>query len=813
MSSNEASLQQRYIRAKRILFNRMYSFLNDAQCQAVFTVRGPLLVIAGAGSGKTTVLVNRIAFLIRYGNAFFSETMPDGADEAYVESLEAAVADESVEGDALASLLDGCADHPCPPYAVMSITFTNKAANEMKERLAQKIGGAESVVSADEIWAGTFHSICMRLLRIFSAEAGLAPGFTVYDSDDSKKAISRIMKSMNLDEKAIAPKAALGAISRAKDVLMTPDDFEADAGGDYVRKTIAQIYREYQRVMREANVLDFDDIICRTVTLLRTSERARAYCDRKFRYICVDEYQDTNHAQFQLVSLLAEHSRNLMVVGDDDQSIYKFRGACIDNILNFDKEFSDATVIKLEKNYRSTGNILAAANAVIANNIGRRGKQLYTDSAEGDKIHIKRLENQGEEARYIINKIEEIRTKQKLVGKECPYRSFAILYRMNAQSNSIEQVFLKYSIPYRVIGGLRFYERKEIKDIIAYLCIINNWNDNLRLRRIINEPKRKIGETTVNAVEVLAGSEGVSMFEIMTRADQYPAIARHAQKLMEFTLLIAGLRKISESEPLSVLIQKTIDLTGYREMLLAGGEAERDRLENVEELVSNAVAFEQNSENPTLEAFLEEVALVSDIDSYDENADAVVLMTIHSAKGLEFPYVFLPGMEEGIFPGMQAAADPADMEEERRLAYVAITRARERLYISYARERMLYGRTQYNRPSRFIEEIPESVSDIEQQRKQQAEAKAASESGTRSRKQPVISKEFFKQADSAASINRTKSSGVSALNAGDRVQHRSFGEGVILSATVVGADVLYEIAFDDVGTKKLMATYARLKKL
>ncbi|NCB08534.1 MAG: ATP-dependent DNA helicase PcrA, partial [Bacteroidia bacterium] len=512
---------------------------------------------------------------------------------------------------------------------------------------------------------------------------------------------------------------------------------------------------------------------------------------------------------------------NLMVVGDDDQSIYKFRGARIENILNFDRELENTKIIKLEQNYRSTQNILNSANSVISNNLGRRGKQLFTTNCEGEKVCLKRLENQTEEARFIINKIAEHSIREKR-----HFSDFAVLYRVNAQSNSLEQVFAKSGIPYRIIGGLRFYERKEIKDILAYLCVINNRGDNLRLRRIINEPKRKIGDTTVNAVEQLATFEGVSMFEIMEHAERYPAISKFAPKLRDFTILINGLYEISQTERLPVLIEKTIELSGYQRMLLAAGEEEADRLENVRELMTNAVEYEKNSDTPTLESFLEEVALVADIDNYDNDSDAVVLMTVHNAKGLEFPIIFIPGFEENIFPGMQSALYPDDLEEERRLAYVAITRAKERLYCLHVRERTLYGRTQYNQPSRFVKEIPDNYLDSDQLKKQQAaaEAKAAAkleeESQADNAKSPsrrerarknIISKEFFKKADSASPNIRPN--GIVAFETGDLVMHATFGRGEVLSATLMGADILYEIAFDDNGTKKLMATYAKLKKV
>ncbi len=818
MDENSITLRDRFISIKRVLFNKMYSFLNPAQREAVFTVNGPLLVLAGAGSGKTTVLTERIAFIIKYGDAYFNESVPDNLSAADIDELEKA---QNLDDDSIEKILSPYAVNPCPPWTVLSITFTNKAANEMKLRLSQTVGELPDGNSSDEIWAGTFHSVCMRFLRKYSDAAGLAPGFTIYDADDSKRVLGFVFKALNIDEKTLSVKSALTAISRAKDRLLMPDEFEADAGDEFMKKKISSVYREYQKRLKEANVLDFDDIIMRTVLLLQKNPEVLDYFTRRFKYICVDEYQDTNNAQFTLIKLLSQRHNNLMVVGDDDQSIYKFRGARIENILNFDRELENTKIIKLEQNYRSTQNILNSANSVISNNIGRRGKQLFTTNCEGEKVCLKRLENQTEEARFIINKIAEHSIREKR-----HFSDFAVLYRVNAQSNSLEQVFAKSGIPYRIIGGLRFYERKEIKDILAYLCVINNRGDNLRLRRIINEPKRKIGDTTVNAVEQLAVFEGVSMFEIMEHAERYPAISKFAPKLRDFTILINGLYEISQTERLPVLIEKTIELSGYQRMLLAAGEEEADRLENVRELMTNAIEYEKNNENSTLESFLEEVALVADIDNYDNDSDAVVLMTVHNAKGLEFPIIFIPGFEENIFPGMQSALYPEDLEEERRLAYVAITRAKERLYCLHVRERTLYGRTQYNQPSRFVKEIPDHYLDSDQLKKQQAaaEAKAAAKleeesqaDNTRSpsrrerARKNIISKEFFKKADSASPNLRPN--GIVAFETGDLVTHATFGRGEVLSATLMGADILYEIAFDDNGTKKLMATYAKLKKV
>jgi len=803
-------LKQRFIKAKKALFEKLYSDLNDSQREAVFSLKGPLLVLAGAGSGKTTVLTRRIAQIIRFGDSYNSEIIPSSLSEDGVALLEQALSWSNSE---IENILEAYAVDPCPPWAVLSITFTNKAAAEMKERLTKAVGEFyysdtdEKKSSADDIWAGTFHSICMRILRRYYAQAGLKAGFTIYDSDDSKRLITHILKDLNIDEKTLAPRAALNAISRLKDQLTTPIEFEFETGEDVNQKRISKVYTEYQKRLEEANVLDFDDIIMKTVLLLRSDTDAYDYYTHKFRYVCVDEYQDTNRAQLELILLLSGRFRNLMVVGDDDQSIYKFRGACIENILNFDRDLEGTKIVKLEQNYRSTKNILGAANSVIANNLGRHAKQLYTDREDGEKVVIKKLDNQNEEARYIINKIAEISIREKR-----KFSDFAVLYRMNAQSNSLETVFARSGIPYRILGGLRFYERKEIKDILAYLCVINNGGDNLRLRRIINEPKRKIGETTVNALEQIAAAEGISMLEVMEHADRYPAIAKFAPKLREFTQLVGGLREIAAAERLPVLIEKTIELTGYRRMLLSLGDNEIDRLENVQELISNAIQYENEADDPSLDGFLESVSLVADVDNYDANADAVVLMTVHSAKGLEFPVVFIPGFEEGIFPGMQATLYPDELEEERRLAYVAITRAKDRLFCSYVRERMLFGRTQFNHPSRFTKEIDEQYAENDILKKQEQRAEEAKESavnGGRKRK-PVMSKEFFKQADATANMNR--GSGIVSFEAGDVVSHNTFGRGEILSAKLMGADILYEIAFDTAGTKKLMATFAKLKK-
>ncbi|MBE6573153.1 MAG: ATP-dependent DNA helicase PcrA [Ruminococcaceae bacterium] len=791
---------QRFLTAKQKCFDKIYSFLNDRQREALKTVQGPLLVVAGAGSGKTTVLVNRIAGIIRYGSAYESENIPFDATDSDTEELERAY---DLPAGELAEYLTKYAENPCPAWAVMCITFTNKAANEMKERLSLVIGEA-----SEEIWAGTFHNICMRILRKNPLEAGLAPGFTIYDTDDTKKLISSIVKDFNLDDKRYSPKACMTKISRAKENMTTPEEYEKVFGKEYTEKNIARIYTEYQKRMEDANAVDFDDIIVRTVRLLNSNEEIRNYYQRRFKYVCIDEYQDTNKAQFHLAVALSGKYRNLMVVGDDDQSIYRFRGATIENILNFDKHFADAKIVKLEQNYRSTKNIIESANHLIANNHGRRDKKLWTAADEGKKVLIKQINDQTEEARYIADSILDHTVKY---GSK--FSDHAILYRVNAQSNGLENVFAKSGIPYRILGGTRFYERKEIKDIIAYLCLISSTSDNLRLKRIVNEPKRKIGDTTVDAVERLAQMKGVPMFEIIENADRYTALGRVSDKLKSFAKLINDLREIERTETLSSLVEKTIDMSTYRSMLIAQGVAAEDRLQNVEELISNAVAFEETHEDATLAQFLEEVALVSDIDNYDETADAVIMMTIHSAKGLEFNNVYLPGLEEGLFPSFQSIGEQAELEEERRLCYVAITRAKKELAITYAKSRLMYGQTQYNMPSRFLSELPDATTEHQQIKKSSFDQfrSSAPSYGMSAYTSPFANKQPISRP--SASTFAAKSAPAEKLNIGDEVSHIKYGHGIIMSVSDMSGDYLYEVVFDNFGTKKMMATFAKLKKL
>lgn len=818
-----------YNAEKRKLFDKYYSFLNDMQKRAVYTVRGPLLILAGAGSGKTTVLVNRITHIIRYGDAYYSDALPAGANE---DDLAEAVAAEGLDREALGQFLERYATDVPAPWSVLAITFTNKAANEIKARLAAALGEENS--AATEIWAGTFHSVCMRILRTYGEIAGFSRNIGICDTDDAKKLIGDCMKKLNIDPQNLPVRSVMNQISRAKDRLLGVAEYAAEAGQDFKRQQIAKIYEMYDARLRESGLLDFDDIIMKTVLLMRESEELRLKLQNKFRFVCVDEFQDTNAAQLELTMLLSGGYRNIMVVGDDDQSIYRFRGATIENILRFDTMFDSAKVVKLEQNYRSTKTILDAANSVIAKNEGRRGKNLWTDGERGEQISLTKLQNQMDEARYICDTITA-----EMLGGGLAYRDFAVLYRTNAQSRSIEQAFAKSGIPYRLLGGQRFFDRMEIRDMIAYLCVIANPADSVHLRRIVNVPKRGIGETSFSKAEMIASAEGIPLLELLRNASRYPAISSAAAKMTKFVDLIDTLRMEAATSPVSLLIAKTAKLSGYEEMLVLAGELERERLDNIGELVSTARTYEESAQTPTLAGFLEDVALVSDIDKYDETADAVVLMTIHSAKGLEFPVVFLPGMEESLFPGYRSVEDPDELEEERRLAYVAITRAKRKLYITHVHERMLNGSTQYNNLSRFAEEIPPWL--LERSDKSFAgrddgdyigdsfgfgsrgsgRSYSFGRSGTTGR--GTSGKSAFSgtssgraQSSRGRSIYQTqtkpaeKKAAAPAFAVGDRVRHATFGKGEITSVREMGGDTLYEINFDVTGPKKLMASFARL---
>lgn len=762
--------------------------MNGMQFEAVTTVNGPLLILAGAGSGKTTVLVNRIANLVKFGDGYRSTYCPTVTED-----------DIKAGEDYLNGVTDFVPNgvfsvHPVRPWQILAITFTNKAAGELKERIAARLGE-----DASDIWAGTFHSVCGRILRRYAESIGYTSHFTIYDTDDQRRLMKQIMKAHEIDEKLLPHKRVLSIISDAKEKLISPVKFKEQAGNDLRLKTVAELYRIYQKRLMEADAMDFDDMIFNTVRLLQNYDDVLQYWANKFRYVMVDEYQDTNHAQYELVRLLSSGENNICVVGDDDQSIYRFRGATIENILNFEDEYGNARVIRLEQNYRSTSNILDAANAVIKNNRGRKGKTLWTDNGTGEKISVFTADDERGEARYIADRILEN------VKNGAKFSDHAVLYRMNAQSGSVENVFARSGIAYRVIGGLRFFDRKEIKDVIAYLQLVNNNNDDLRLRRIINEPKRGIGETTMSNAAQIAAELGISLFEVIKRADEFAALSRAAVRLRSFCDIIDELTEMSADISVSELLAEILEKTGYRQYLTESGEEpekQEERLQNVAEFASTIAQYEQDAQEPSLSDFLEQTALVSDIDSLDESEDRVVLMTIHSAKGLEFNNVFLIGMEEGIFPGNQSIYSGAEeMEEERRLAYVAITRAKKTLTVTNAYMRMLFGSTNRNMPSRFLKEIPEELCSFEGYRRSSAKPSYDTVHKSYLDRNPYSSPSPAPKADTAK------------YAAGQRVSHKAFGEGLILSVKPMGGDTLLEVAFNTVGTKKLMAAYAKLTVL
>ena len=742
--------------------------LNEMQQLAADTTEGPLLILAGAGSGKTTVLVNRVEHII--------------------------------------------SSHLATPWQVLAITFTNKAAGELRERLVSAIGE-----EANDIWAYTFHSCCSRILRRFGEKIGYTNHFTIYDTDDSRRVMKQCQKQLGIEDKLINHKSILAEISRAKDSLISPEEYKQTAQNDFRKSKIAECYELYQAQLKKSDAMDFDDIIFNTVKLLEENEDVRNIYQTQFKYVMVDEYQDTNHAQYVLTSLLADKYKNICVVGDDDQSIYRFRGATIENILSFENHYKGAKVIRLEENYRSTQNILDGANAVISHNKNRKGKTLFTRSGSGDKIVYKTVMSESEESQYIIDEIV------KNVNNGMKYSDHAILYRMNAQSRNLEVMLTKSGISHRIIGGHRFFDRKEIKDIVSYLAVINNPSDNVRLQRIINVPKRAIGDTMfANVLEIGAGL-GMSAFELWERADEFQKTSRSASKLMNFTKMIRDFQEcIENGMGLNDLLQEVLDVTKYLDYLQEEPETYEDRVNNIKELSSMFIKYEEESEDANLSEFLEDVALISDIDSYNEDEDAVVLMTLHSAKGLEFPVVFIPGMEEGIFPGNQSMFSEEDLEEERRLAYVGITRAKKKLYLISSQQRMLYGQTSRNMPSRFLREIPSSVIDDQSvvarrstgfttPRTAYANASRnelghSSHNKIGSYTQSSSSAHKFGQAGNAAQKNNID------FKVGDTVCHKSFGTGTVLTVTPMGGDMLLEVAFDKAGTKKMMANYARLEK-
>ena len=797
-ASMNDELDSRFLTARRNYIASRFAFLNDMQREAVLTTEGPLLLLAGAGSGKTTVLINRIANILRYGRGSDGYEIPDfvrDEDVAFLENLPQEPSQEELDrADWL------CALEPANPWNVIAITFTNKAAGELKDRLSAMLGEG-----AEDVWAMTFHSACCRILRRYIDRCGYTSSFTIYDAADSERLMKEILREMGLDDKTFPPRYVLSIISRQKDRLISPEQMAEDSrsASDYRIVQIANAYAIYQKRLKDNNALDFDDILFVTVKLLRQEADVREYYQRKFHYVLVDEYQDTNHVQYLLTSLLAGDRRNICVVGDDDQSIYRFRGATIENILSFEEQYPGARVIRLEQNYRSTQSILDAANAVIAHNQGRKGKHLWTSNGTGEPILVYEAENEGAEGNFVAS---QILSKSK--GKN--FKDYAILYRTNAQSNSMEYALKRNGIPYRVIGGTRFFERAEIKDVLSYLCVVNNRADDLRLGRIINNPPRGLGAKTIETVQKLAQAEGKSVYDVVCDPYNYGPLEKPAQKLLQFSALIEDLAGLLEGGmSLPEFYDELLVRTGYLDMLMSKPtEENKTRLENVREFKSSIQSYLANTDEPTLSGFLEEISLYTDLEQYNEGDDAVVMMTIHSAKGLEFPHVFLVGFEDGLFPGMRAIGDQEEMEEERRLCYVAITRAKNSLTISHAHQRMIYGRTSSALPSRFLQEIPESCivkrggyrPQVQEVRQDRYEKRIARGSG-------YLSSTIRAQAAPATPVPE--------FAKGDMVMHAAFGKGMVLSVVKMGGDALLEVAFDDIGTKKLMAKAAgaHMKKL
>lgn len=797
-------LKTQYHNLKRQLLNKSFEGMNERQREVVFSVDGPVMVLAGAGSGKTTVLINRIVNMVKFGNAYFDESVPEELSEEMVAQMESIL---KCGGNA-ENIEELLACNKVKPYNILAITFTNKAANELKNRLSKALGELSG-----DVWASTFHSLCVRILRAHADKIGYTCHFVVYDDDDSKRIIKECQKILKIDDKLLPIKKISYEISHAKNRLVDYSDYKNSSQKDYCLSEISNVYEMYQKKLVESDAMDFDDLICNVIKLFKIYPEILEHYQDKFKYIMVDEYQDTNHAQFVLIDTLANKNKNLCVVGDDDQSIYKFRGATIKNIMDFDNRFRGAKVVRLEQNYRSTKNILSAANAVIEHNSRRKGKTLWTENEKGEKIRAHTAYSEHDEANFMADTIQE------RIARGDRYSDFAVLYRMNSQSNVIEKIFVKRNIPYRVLGGMRFYERKEVKDMMAYLSIIDNPHDEVRLRRIINQPRRSIGDRTIAQTAEIAAQTGMTMLDVIRSCESFENLQRVSFKLKAFAELIDGL--IAESKKPDTTLRDLYNIilgrTGYLAFLKAERESAESRIENVNELLSNIIKYEEeNGENATLSGFLEEVTLLSDVDNYDENADAVVMMTLHSAKGLEFPNVFIPGFEEGIFPGVQFADDDSEVEEERRLAYVGITRSRKKLYILNSGSRMIFGSTSHNQPSRFLSEIPEELlektksKDWKDLKKGEEIPRSAQEIRVRS----VAAAHHFGQV-SGGNRGITEKSVSAALrySIGDKVQHAVFGVGTVVSVVPVSGDCMIDINFESVGNKKLLAKFAKLTKV
>lgn len=814
-------LERRFIAARRKAIELDYQRLNPMQREGVLTTEGPLLLLAGAGSGKTTVLINRVANLLRYGRGSDTEDIPIPISEDEAAFLEQYIKDPQEEMRPLMQYL--CAVQPARPWEVLAITFTNKAAGELKERLERMLGE-----EALDVWAATFHAACVRILRRDIDKLGYDRNFTIYDTDDSKRVIKDILKDLGLEEKQFPTRELLSVISTTKGEMLSPEEFCQlwEQRGDWRKTRIGKVYKLYNQKLREANALDFDDIILHTVTLLQSDKEVRAYYQNKFRYILIDEYQDTNHLQFLLAGLLTGPHGNICVVGDDDQSIYRFRGADITNILSFEQRYKNARTIRLEQNYRSTQNILDAANAVIRNNQGRKGKTLWTQNGAGDPVTIKTCYNESDEANFVVGDI------MSRYNQGANWRDNAILYRMNAQSNALEYAFKRNAVPYKIVGGVKFFDRAEVKDMLAYLCVICNPADDLRLRRIINVPSRKIGGASLEKAQAIAAAEGRPLFDIIRVARKYPELKSAAGRMEDFGQLIMELRSLCDELELVEFYGRVCQMSGYVQMLQEKNDMEsRGRLENVQELASSISAFlESDPDDPSLAGFLNDVALYTDLDGQSDSDNCVTLMTMHSAKGLEFDHVYVTGMDEGVFPGNRAMGEQEEMEEERRLCYVAMTRARKTLTMTNVRQRMLFGQTEPKMPSRFLEEIPAEnmrwLGKPEPRKALQWDDNwndgwsggwGSTTHGTyktqeikhQTRQKPLQNSAAIRRAPAAASAPLMQ------LSAGDQVRHSAFGQGMVLSVRPMGGDALIEVAFDKVGTKKLMlkAAGAHLTKL
>ena len=803
--------QAEFAALRRDLIARDYSHLNPRQLEGALATEGPLLLLAGAGSGKTTVLIHRIANLLRYGRGSDSQEVPDFVTDEDLRFLRDYASHPAPAEEETARARRLCALEPAMPWQVIAITFTNKAAGELKERLEREIGP-----DARDVWAATFHSACVRILRRDIEKLGFPSAFTIYDTDDSLRVIKECLKELNMDDKSFPPRSVLGYISRAKDEMLLATDYMEQVKGDFRLQKIANVYLSYQKKLWAAGALDFDDIIFHTVRLLQQHPDVLDYYQRKFRYVLIDEYQDTNHMQYLLAALLAGGYKNICVVGDDDQSIYRFRGATIENILSFEQEYKNARVIRLEQNYRSTGNILEAANAVIRNNRGRKGKNLWTDHGEGEKVHCYTAANEREEGMYIASQL------LKAYGEGKQWKDCAVLYRMNALSNQVEMALKSNSIPYRVVGGFRFFERAEIEDMLSYLCVIHNPDDDLRLLRVVNNPPRGIGAKTMERTRELDLQADRSLWEVLTHLEEFPELKKAAPKFQKFVDLIRAMQRLSEEAPLPEFYETLIQESGYAAMLTEKRDQEsKNRLENIHELTSSISGYLEHAEDPSLGGFLDEVALYTDLDSVEDTDNCVTLMTMHAAKGLEFPVVFTVGMEEGVFPGFRSIGEEEELEEERRLCYVALTRATEKLYLTCAAQRLLFGRTSANLPSRFVKEIPEDrVEFTGRQRRERpmygdsdwsreesfSQVRTYGGDGGFSQvpRRPAASAASRPKTAAAYRQSRPKAQPLPQLRKGDMVRHTAFGTGMVLSVQPMGGDALLEIAFDNVGTKKLM---------